>query len=41
MNPKVELRIRIANAFPALPDHPYPAMRAAGLLATLNTDARP
>ncbi|OHV75223.1 adenosine deaminase [Pseudofrankia sp. BMG5.36] len=30
--------IRIANAFPALADHPYPAMRAAGLLATLNTD---
>jgi adenosine deaminase len=30
--------IRIANAFGALADHPYPAMRAAGLLATLNTD---
>ncbi|ONH29816.1 adenosine deaminase [Pseudofrankia asymbiotica] len=30
--------IRIANAFPALAQHPYPAMRAAGLLATLNTD---
>ncbi|MBL7495517.1 adenosine deaminase [Frankia sp. CNm7] len=30
--------IRIANAFPALADHPYPAMRAAGLLATVNTD---
>ncbi|EIV93784.1 adenosine deaminase [Frankia sp. QA3] len=30
--------IRIANAFPALADHPFPAMRAAGLLATLNTD---
>jgi adenosine deaminase len=30
--------IRIANAFPALAEHPYPAMRAAGLLATLNTD---
>ncbi|MCL9762446.1 adenosine deaminase [Frankia sp. AiPa1] len=30
--------IRIANAFPALAAHPFPAMRAAGLLATLNTD---
>lgn len=30
--------IRIANAFPRLEDHPYPRMRAAGLLATLNTD---
>jgi adenosine deaminase len=30
--------IRIANAFPTLADHAYPAMRAAGLLATLNTD---
>lgn len=30
--------IRIANAFPELGDHVYPAMRAAGLLATLNTD---
>jgi len=30
--------IRIANAFPTLADHVYPAMRAAGLLATLNTD---
>jgi adenosine deaminase len=30
--------IRIANAFPTLADHPYPKMRAAGLLATLNTD---
>ncbi|MBX6388834.1 MAG: adenosine deaminase [Frankia sp.] len=30
--------IRIANAFPALGEHPFPAMRAAGLLATLNTD---
>jgi adenosine deaminase len=30
--------ILIANAMPSLADHPYPAMRAAGLLATLNTD---
>jgi adenosine deaminase len=30
--------IRIANAFPSLGEHVYPAMRAAGLLATLNTD---
>lgn len=30
--------IRIANAFPELADHVYPAMRTAGLLATLNTD---
>jgi adenosine deaminase len=30
--------IRIANAYPRLADHPFPAMRAAGLLATLNTD---
>ena len=30
--------IRIANAFPALDQHVYPAMRTAGLLATLNTD---
>jgi adenosine deaminase len=30
--------IRIANAYPTLADHPFPAMRAAGLLATLNTD---
>ncbi|HET6952230.1 MAG TPA: adenosine deaminase [Acidimicrobiales bacterium] len=30
--------IRIANAVPSLPDHPYRDMRAAGLLATLNTD---
>lgn len=30
--------IRIANAVPRLEDHPYAAMRAAGLLATLNTD---
>lgn len=30
--------IRIANAFPTLADHVYPAMRAAGLVATLNTD---
>ena len=28
----------IANAIPTLADHPFPAMRAAGLLATLNTD---
>ena len=28
----------IANAFERLEDHPYPRMRAAGLLATLNTD---
>ena len=30
--------IRIANAFAELGDHVYPAMRRAGLLATLNTD---
>ena len=30
--------IRIANAVQRLEDHPYAAMRAAGLLATLNTD---
>jgi adenosine deaminase len=30
--------IRIANAFARLEDHIYPQMRAAGLLATLNTD---
>lgn len=30
--------IRIANAVARLEDHPYAAMRAAGLLATLNTD---
>jgi len=30
--------IRIANAFPELAQHVYPTMRAAGLLATLNTD---
>jgi len=30
--------IVIANAHPRLADHPYPQMRAAGLLATLNTD---
>jgi adenosine deaminase len=30
--------IRIANAFPRLEDHPFPAMREAGLVATLNTD---
>jgi adenosine deaminase len=30
--------IRIANAFPALAEHPFRAMREAGLLATLNTD---
>ncbi len=30
--------IRIANAFPELAQHVFPAMRAAGLLATLNTD---
>jgi adenosine deaminase len=30
--------VLIANAMPSLADHPYPAMRAAGLLATLNTD---
>jgi len=30
--------IRIANAFPTLAQHVYPAMREAGLLATLNTD---
>jgi adenosine deaminase len=30
--------VLIANAMPNLAEHPYPAMRAAGLLATLNTD---
>jgi adenosine deaminase len=30
--------IRIANAFPRLEDHVLPRMRAAGLLATVNTD---
>jgi adenosine deaminase len=30
--------IRIANAYPRLADHPFPRMRAAGLIATLNTD---
>jgi adenosine deaminase len=30
--------IRIANAVARLQDHPYAAMRSAGLLATLNTD---
>lgn len=30
--------IRIANAFPELAEHPFPRMREAGLLATLNTD---
>lgn len=30
--------VLIANAFPRLELHPYPRMRAAGLLATLNTD---
>jgi adenosine deaminase len=30
--------IRIANAYPSLADHVFPAMRRAGLLATLNTD---
>jgi adenosine deaminase len=30
--------IRIANAYPSLADHCFPRMRAAGLLATLNTD---
>lgn len=30
--------ILIANAFPRLADHPYPRMREAGLLATVNTD---
>jgi adenosine deaminase len=30
--------IRIANAFPSLAEHPFPDMRSAGLLATLNTD---
>jgi adenosine deaminase len=30
--------LRIANAFARLEDHIYPQMRAAGLLATLNTD---
>jgi adenosine deaminase len=30
--------VRIANAVPRLEDHPYAKMRAAGLLATLNTD---
>ena len=28
----------IANRVPTLADHPFPAMRAAGLLATINTD---
>lgn len=28
----------IANAMPTLAEHPFPTMRAAGLLATLNTD---
>jgi adenosine deaminase len=30
--------VRIGNAVPRLELHPYPRMRAAGLLATLNTD---
>ena len=30
--------VLIANAFPRLADHPYPRMRDAGLLATVNTD---
>jgi adenosine deaminase len=30
--------VRIANAVPRLEDHPYAKMRAAGLVATLNTD---
>jgi len=30
--------VLIANKVPALGQHPYPAMRRAGLLATLNTD---
>jgi adenosine deaminase len=30
--------VRIANAVPRLELHPYPRMREAGLLATLNTD---
>jgi adenosine deaminase len=30
--------IVIANAYPRLEDHPLPAMRSAGLLATVNTD---
>jgi adenosine deaminase len=30
--------IRIANAFARLEEHPYSVMRAAGILATLNTD---
>ncbi|MBW3601786.1 MAG: adenosine deaminase [Actinobacteria bacterium] len=30
--------VLIANAVPRLEDHPFPRMRAAGLLATLNTD---
>jgi len=30
--------IVIANRFPSLADHPFRAMREAGLLATLNTD---
>jgi adenosine deaminase len=30
--------IVIANAYPRLAEHPYPRMREAGLLATLNTD---
>ena len=30
--------VLIANTFERLEDHTYPQMRAAGLLATLNTD---
>jgi adenosine deaminase len=30
--------VRIANVVERLEDHPYPGMRTAGLLATLNTD---
>ncbi len=30
--------VLIANAMPSLAGHPFPAMRAAGVLATLNTD---
>jgi adenosine deaminase len=30
--------IRIANAYRTLAEHPFPRMRAAGVLATLNTD---
>jgi adenosine deaminase len=30
--------IIIANRFPTLADHPFRAMRRAGLLATINTD---